>query len=142
MKNILLSNLLRACSIVMLAALSACAATSTAPDTDTIIRERAEARWEALLAGDLETAYTYLSPGYRSTTSVVNYGISVATRRVHWTSAEYLQHECEEPRCLVKFRIGFKVMQPVPGMSEFESGNVRDETWIKSDGQWWYLPER
>lgn len=127
--------------ILTLAALSACAVTSTASKTDKIIPERAQARWDALLSGDLETAYSYYSPGYRSTMSVVDFGVSLRLRRVTWTSAEYQDHSCEEQRCDVKVKIGYMVVKAVPGMDEFRSTNVRDETWVKTDGEWWYLPK-
>ena len=66
--------------------ISACASTNTSRDrASEVFPQRAEARWEALLAGDLETAYSYLSPGYRSTLSVVDWGVSQRMRRVKWT---------------------------------------------------------
>jgi len=142
MTTAMLKSALRLGFILTLAALSACAATSTASKTDTIIPERSQARWDALLSGDLETAYTYYSPGYRSTMSVVDFGVSVRLRRVTWTSAEYLDHSCDENRCDVKVKIGYKVVKAVPGMDEFHSTNVRNETWVKTDGEWWFLPKK
>ena len=60
--------------------LTACA---TAPgNTGDSIAERAQDRWDALLAGDFETAYAFYSPGYRSTTSVVDLAFEIRSRRV------------------------------------------------------------
>ena len=142
MTTAILNSILRLALILALAGLSACAATPGNQGTDRVIPERAQARWDALLAGDIETAYTYLSPGYRSTMSVVDYGISLSTRRVKWKSAEYLDHQCEEQRCAVSLKIGYSVAQPMPGVKAYESFNVRDETWIYTDGQWWHLPKK
>ncbi len=120
--------------------LSACA-TTPASESDIVI-ERAQARWDAITAGDLETAYSFYSPGFRSTTSPVDFGISMRMRRVKWTSATYLEHSCEENRCLVTFDVGFKVSNPVPGLKVYESSSKVEDTWIKTNGQWWYLPEK
>jgi hypothetical protein len=126
-------------SFLFLAACAAAPPKSTGADP---FPERAEARWEALLAGDLETAYSYLSPGYRSTVSIVDWGISQRTRKVKWTSVEYVSHDCEETRCILVFSGAFTVKAPVPGMDQFDSKQRLEETWIKSEGQWWYLPKK
>ena len=120
--------------------LSACAVTPSS-ESDIVVK-RAQARWDAVTSGDLETAYTYYSPGFRSANSLIDYGVSVRMRRVVWTSATYLEHDCEESRCLVSFSVGFKVANPVPGLSVYESSNKVEDTWIKTNGQWWYLPEK
>lgn len=134
----------RAVAIAMLALstfwLVACAATPSSKSD--IVVERAQARWDAVTSNDLETAYTYYSPGFRSANSLIDYGVSIRMRKVAWTSATYLEHDCEESRCLVRFEVGFKVAKPVPGLSVYESSSKVEDTWIKTNGQWWYLPEK
>ena len=127
----------------LLSMLAACATTTTGqpPTEDDIVVQRAKARWEALLSGDYETAYTYYSPGYRSTMSVVDFTIGQRLRRVAWTSAEYKEHNCEASVCKVKFNAGYKVNNPVPGVDVFEDVTVVENTWIKSDGAWWFVPK-
>jgi hypothetical protein len=41
----------------------------------------------------------------------------------------------------VTFETGFKVDKPVPGMDGFEGSQTVEETWIKTDGQWWFVPK-
>jgi hypothetical protein len=127
--------LLLACVALLL---SACAATRPAEHP---VVERSEARWNALIAGDLETAYTFYTPGYRSATSLIDFGVEMRTKRVRWTSAEYLKHECDEDRCTVYFKLGFQVRGALPGISVFNSFDYVEDTWIRTRGQWWYLPE-
>ena len=82
---------------MMLAGLvfAGCASQGTAPESkQESIAQRAQSRWDALLAGDFETAYSYYSPGYRSTASVADLEIAIRLRRVRWTSAEYQDHSC------------------------------------------------
>lgn len=121
------------------ALVSACA--GNPPEGDPV-RERAQLRWDSILSRDLDTAYSLYSPGYRSTTSRVDFEIHLRMQRVRWTSAEYLSRECENDRCIVKFKVSFAVNQPVPGVSVFESSSNVDETWVKIDGEWWYVPPK
>ena len=135
-------RVLRSASILALCllVLSACA-TSTV-SRDELIQERAQARWDALLARDYQTAYSYLSPGYRSTTSATDFEIGVRARRVQYTSAEYKSHSCEEAVCTVRMVVGYRVVRPVQGLPEWKSTSPVEERWINSDGGWWFLPEK
>lgn len=127
--------------LLALAAVLALTACATAPKTDPVV-ERAQARWDALVAGDLETAYTYYSPGYRSSASLIDFGVEMRTRKVRWTSAAYKDHSCDGDRCEVRFDISFRVPRPVPGLSVYDGTDTVEDTWIRSDGQWWYLPKK
>lgn len=126
--------------------ISACASnavvTETAKSDEDIVVERAEARWAAMLNRDLETAYSYYSPGYRSTMSVSDFVFKQRTRRVKWETAEYLDHSCTERSCKVKFKTGFRVDKAVPGMDVYRGYDEVEETWVKPDDEWWYVPPK
>jgi len=127
--------------VLMLAGvfLTACA---TAPEsTGNSIAERAQDRWDALLSGDFATAYGFYSPGYRSSTSMFDLAFEIRSRRVRWTSALYKEHGCEENSCTVIFDMGFTVERPVPGLDQWNGSNIVEEKWVKTDGQWWFLPK-
>ena len=119
--------------------LSACAAQQPARPA---VVERAEARWNAVISNELETAYEYYSPGYRSANSLIDFGVSMRVRRVQWTTFEYLDHSCEADRCTVRFNVGFRVQNPVPGLSVFDGKQIVNDTWVRTQGQWWYLPNK
>lgn len=123
---------------IALLMLAACA---TAPKTDLVV-ERAQARWDALIAGDLETAYSYYSPGFRSTNSLIDFGVAMRLRKVQWTSAAYREHLCEGDRCVVTFDLGYRVRRPVPGLSVWNGKDVVEDTWVRTGGKWWYLPNK
>jgi hypothetical protein len=131
-----------ACAFILPAVmlLSACATTATAPPED-IVKQRAQERWDALLSKDYATAYSYYSPGYRSTTSATDFEIGIRLRRVRWTSAEYLDHNCDESTCTVRFQLGYQVHSPVPGVDVWNGFDTIDDQWIKTGGEWWYFPE-
>ena len=138
--NIAVRSVVTALTLAAVILLSACATTSTASPGE-LVRERAQARWDALLNGDFATAYSYLSPGYRSATTVVDYEIEIRMRKVQYRTAEFQDYSCEESICTVRLKIGYKIAKPVPGMANWESDDVVSEQWIKSDGNWWFLPQ-
>ena len=139
--NIVVRSVVTVLALLAVILLSACASTSTASSED-IVQERAQARWDALLNGDFATAYSYLSPGYRSTITVVDYEIGIRMRKVQYRMAEYQSHSCEKNVCTVRFKVGYSVVRPVPGMAEWENNSTVPEQWIKSDGEWWFLPQK
>jgi len=117
--------------------LSACATTAPkAPD----IQERANARWEALLSGDIAAAYEYLSPGYRSSVSSLQYQRAILLKRVQWTGVEYRAHECTETSCNVKFVLSYKVAGALPGVRSYEGKMDIEEPWVMVGKQWYYVP--
>lgn len=124
---------------LVLLGLAACATTGTGEDR---VVERAQARWQALLNGDLDTAYSYYSPGYRATKSRTDFEVELRLKRVKWTSATYREHQCEENRCIVTFDVGYRVARPVPGLDVWDGKSVVRDTWVRSNGEWWFVPDK
>lgn len=97
------------------------------------VRERAQARWEALLAGDIEKAYGFTAPSFRSAVSVQAYRARFGAG-VRWTDSQVHEIRCDdgEQRCDVTMMVDYRV--PRLGV-----GNQRaiEETWLLIDGEWW-----
>lgn len=127
--------------LLCLLVLAGCATSSPTAARDALLQQRAQARWDAILARDYATAYSYMTPGYRSATSVTDFEISIRTRRVQYLSAEYKGHDCQEAVCTVKMAVGYKVVRPVAGLPEWKSDSLLEERWINSDDGWWFVPE-
>jgi hypothetical protein len=122
----------------LFAMLAGCA--TVAPTTDDIIAERAQARWDAVLAKDYATAYTYYSPGFRSKVSVTDLEIKLRLQRVRWVTAKYKDHTCSEDTCTVHVNITYQVNTPVPGVNTWSGFDLIEEQWVKTGGEWWYIP--
>ncbi len=104
---------------------------------------RAQARWDALLAEDYEQAYTYLSPGYRSSVSLDDYQIGLKSRRIKWIEAAYKSQECpDETSCVVTMDVGYHVVSPMRNVNEWQSNREVKEQWVKIDQNWWLVPTR
>ena len=132
-RYILLSALI--CSLLLL---SACATTTKSEDT---IEKRVMGRWDALLSEDVEAAYEYLSPGYRSSVSLTQYHRWLLLKKVRWTGANYIESDCEETVCNVKISLDFTIYGAVPGVKSFESKQTIKESWVQVNGSWYLVPK-
>jgi hypothetical protein len=97
-----------------------------------VVRERAEARWQAIIKGDYPAAYAYLSPASRE---IVNLGTFEARMKgiVKFTGTKIDTVSCEVAACKVKLWLTYdhKVMKGVTTPAE--------EAWIIDGGQAWYV---
>jgi hypothetical protein len=126
--------------VVMLVALLLTACATTGGGGGGNVADRAQARWDALLAGDFETAYGYYTPGFRSSHSVADFELSQRLRKVQFRGAEYVDQECDGDTCTLKFSVDYHIASPVPGLDEWKSKTTLDEQWVRTQGQWWYFP--
>jgi hypothetical protein len=100
--------------------------------TEVRVRERAESRWAALLKGDIDKAYQFLSPTARETMSSATYRGKVNPKV--WRGATVDSVVCEKEICDVKITIKIEVLDKlpvsVPGVAE---------TWILDQSEWWLV---
>lgn len=120
----------RLATAVVAVVLSSCA--GVAPrSAEAIVKERAQARWDALLKDDVNAAYGYLSPGSRSIISASDYAASL--RRGFWKAAVVEKVECGSAQsCDVSATIEY----------EFTGRRTKTplrETWIRDGSEWWYV---
>jgi hypothetical protein len=119
--------------------ITGCATMNVSPEEAVTLR--AQERWDVLLADDLEAAYEYLTPGYRSSVSPKGYQRKLLLQPVQWTEAEVRETSCSESTCKVKISIKFTVYGAVPGRQKFDSRGFVDENWIRIDNEWFLAPE-
>ena len=96
-----------------------------------VVAERAEARWQALIKGDVEAAYGFLSAGSKKVTPLVTYkGI---IKPGMWRQAKAEKVECKEELCTVQLAVTYdaKMMKGIT--------TPIWETWIIEDGSAWYV---
>jgi hypothetical protein len=100
-------------------------------DDGAAVKERAQARWDALVKGDTRTAYQYLSPGSRAVTTPEAYETSI--RKGFWRSAKVDSVTCaSKDSCTAQVTIEY----------EFQGRRTTTplrETWIREGSEWWYL---
>jgi len=125
-------------AMISILLLGACASTGDAKKHP--VEERAQARWDALLASDFDTAYSMYSPGYRSANSRVDFEISQRSRKVAILAAKVTDSDCSSEACTVSAVVQYRVGAPVPGVSKWESSSQLEERWVRTDGKWWFVP--
>jgi hypothetical protein len=95
------------------------------------VKERAQARWDAIVKGDFNAAYGYLSPGSRSVVSAQDYATSL--RRGFWKSATVEKVECGSAQsCESSATIEYEIMGR-------RTKTPLREYWIRDGSEWWYL---
>ena len=122
-----------ALAVIALLALAGCA--SLSPKTpEEVVRTRAQARWNALLAGEWEKAYALMSPSYRAVVEQKRFAGQFGGT-LSWVAAEVVGVACEQDRCTAQMKVKFRPIvkgKPGPALE-----NHFDETWIREDEQWW-----
>jgi hypothetical protein len=96
-----------------------------------VVAQRAEARWQSLIKGDLDVAYGYLSEGSKATTPLDVYKAKI--RPGLWRQAKVEKVECEAEVCKVEMQITFdhKLMKGIQ--------TPLNESWIIEKGSAWYV---
>ena len=96
-----------------------------------VVAERAEARWQSLIKGDLDAAYAYLSEGSPATMPLDVYKAKI--RPGMWRQAKVEKVECEAEVCKVELRITLdhKLMKGIQ--------TPLNENWIIEKGSAWYV---
>ena len=97
------------------------------------VKERAQARWDAMVKGDFQAAYGYLSPGSRAVLSEQSYVGSL--KKGFWKSAHVESVTCHSAEaCDVGATIEYEYMgHPIR--------TPLRESWIRDAGQWWYVKQ-
>ena len=137
-----LAGLVLAASALVLSACSNTPSRSTAQqDPMAALQERVEAYWQHLIAREYDQAYTYLTPGYRSTYSEEDFSRINRRNPVSWERAQWQEAECETvDSCQVTLLATYSVR--MPGAGRVQSMRQQPQRWIRSQNQWYHLPER
>lgn len=130
------------CSLSLLSACATNVVDAEKVDAESAVQVRAMARWSALLNGDLQAAYEFLSPALRSSVSSLQYQRSVLLQKVQWKDAKFIEAVCEETICNVKISLDFTIRGALPGVRSFEETDVIAESWVLVDDVWYYVPEQ
>lgn len=98
------------------------------------VTARAEARWQALLKGDLDAAYQYLSPGSKAAISLAAYKATHNTSI--YRAAKVDKVTCEGAACKAILTIRYDYQR-------FKGVETRlTEQWVIEGGQAWILVRR
>ena len=103
------------------------------------VKTRAAERWQALIDGRLETAYTYEAPEYREV-----YTYKQFARKFHgggfWTKAEVEDVSCKKDKCVATMRI-YVTIRVGRGFGVTKANSLLKEQWIQDavSGDWYHV---
>jgi hypothetical protein len=120
--------------LVLGVALAGCAGVrvdSAPEEKQKFVAQRAEARWQLLIKGDLVGAYEFLSPGSKATMSVDLYKAKI--RPGMWREARVEKVDCQAEVCSVVLQITYDRKQ-MKGIQ-----TPLTESWIIEKGSAWYV---
>lgn len=109
--------------------IAGCATVEATPEQ--AVKERAQAKWDALVKGDTKTAYGYFSPGSREVLSLEAY--DAAVRKGFWKSAQVERVVCANPDSCDAIGTMQYTYQGRAVTTPFR------ETWVRSGKDWWYV---
>lgn len=122
---------------VLLLAVAGCASVPAQNDRAAAeVMRKANQRWQALIDGEIKAAYEMTAPSYRGLVSLQAFRRNFGSGP--WLEAQALQAECELEKCNVRIRMTYA--SPMPKLNGGKMTTSILETWIKEDGQWWFLP--
>jgi hypothetical protein len=96
-----------------------------------VVTQRANARWDALLKGDLDTAYQYLSDASKQT-----YSLEVYKKKVHsgmWREVKINSVSCGEQICWAQMTMTYDHPKMKGVQTPFS------ESWIIEKGNAWFV---
>ena len=116
--------------------LSACSEPRAPED---IVAERAQARWDALIAKDFDQAWSYYSPGFRAQNPASSFAGTMQSRPIRWDSAEIRSVECAEAgTCTVVVSVAYTAIGAPGPLADMQNERPLNETWVELEGEWWY----
>lgn len=143
-----MNHLMAACCLALMGALGGCAANGTAVSSTTqsaeeALRSRVQARWDAVLALDFDRVYGFATPAYRQAHDLAHFRNQYASQieRTRIEIYETLFDAENENAAKVVVLLYFKAEGGAPG-TYFEGMSRVVETWVRQDGQWWYVEPR
>ena len=97
---------------------------------DKLVMQRAQQRWDAILAGELNQAYALISPSGRAKLQAQDYRLRVNTS--HFRKAKVQEASCQVDSCDVKISLDYVI----GGLS---LNQTLSEIWILDEGNWWFV---
>jgi hypothetical protein len=102
------------------------------------VKERAQARWQALIKGDLDAAYAFMSPGSKAATTIEQYRRQIKPGL--WRAITVDSVECEVELCSARLTLTYDIPRgrmsprPIPGVE-----TPIAERWIIENGSVWFV---
>lgn len=116
-------------------------AVACVPHEPQSVEERAQQRWNHMVAGEYKDAWAYLSPGFRETTNAETYAANMNTKQIRYISATVVGSDCGEETCKVRTEVTYRVPGAPTGINTLKPSRIVRENWILAEDRWWLVPQ-
>jgi len=104
------------------------------------LKQRVAARWAAMIDKNYHRAYEYCSPAYRALFTAKQFASKFGSAKLNWQRIDIVSVKRENDEgAKVNIRIFAEVFPPDTEKS-VPVASVFGESWIRSGGEWWYVP--
>jgi hypothetical protein len=121
-------------AVMMAISLAGCASLGLFQTPEERVQHRAQARLDALLAGDIKKAFSFLAPAAREATSWQRWGSKYAGV-TQWRAVSVNSVKCDLDRCDVNVSVTYEMFRP-----RIKNTRAQNEVWIDVNGQWYFYP--
>ena len=115
-------------------------AVDAAPRLEKPLAERAQARWNALIVGELADAYAFETPGYRATVTPAQFRSRFGAM-VRWRGATVAATEVSKTGDHAQVKVMVDYQGPDPMGQLYTGRRPLFERWILSEGEWWHVQD-
>lgn len=103
-----------------------------------VVKDRAEARWQVVIKGDLDAAYLFTTPEYRTVVTVQQYKGKYG-RVANWRMARVVNVSYDDPAvATVSVEVAYRISLPGVAGEVVETQKLISEKWIYKNRDWWY----
>lgn len=109
--------------------------------SSTIVSEQAQKRWDALIAGNLQSAYQYYSDSFKKTVPYEHFSHKVKGVGL-WSKAKVQKVTCNKENSSCEAEVKVTVAMRMRGIAKpIETSNTLKETWQKNGtfSSWQYV---
>ena len=126
--------------LLFIVGLTGCSWLDTRPPGERVL-SRSQERLDALMARDIEKAYSFASPGYRSSHTTFQYDKKFGGAKTLWTAARAVEADCDDLQTPVeRCRVLIEIDYTTRSLGYLETSEMY-ETWILSDSEWYLYLE-
>lgn len=104
------------------------------------VRDRANARWKVLMAGEYAKAYPFATAKFRKDVTEATFLTQFSLKPQWLEGTEVVAVTCAtDTSCVARVRVELKMVLPRTNLTKITT-HV-DEAWVLEDGQWWLADE-
>ena len=110
-----------------------------APAADeALLKERIQARWQALIERNFDAAYLFETPAYRAIYTP-NQFRSKISGSLDWRTITVKQIDYDGPDVAkIQLEVAYRYAEPEKEGPVYDMTQTLWETWLRRDGQWWH----